>query len=178
MGCGIRSRFQSGYNYTVPGQWNGQWRCEVKVLGDKLGRDLMHLLSRGHNPDGHEDDANGTEGVQKLASFIKVLRLRHFKIIAVMDKSPNGFEKQLAKLPSTLEGASITIYRLSDFACHPREDLERMLTFLDPDLQHDAEYLDASLSTVNTKYCHHTGGRTGEQRTSGSPNSWIVDSVA
>lgn len=31
------ARFQAGYNFTVPGQWQGRWREPVKVVGDKRG---------------------------------------------------------------------------------------------------------------------------------------------
>lgn len=41
LSCGIAGRFQTGYDYTVPGAYTGQWRCRIDVIGDKKGGNLQ-----------------------------------------------------------------------------------------------------------------------------------------
>ncbi|MFO0749590.1 MAG: hypothetical protein U1F43_28555 [Myxococcota bacterium] len=41
---GARGRLWSGYDYTVPGQWQGRWRT-LRVIGDKRGGGSTQLLA-------------------------------------------------------------------------------------------------------------------------------------
>lgn len=47
LSCGLYSRWQHEYNYTVPHGWNGRWqRHELTVIGDKKGGETTKVLSQ------------------------------------------------------------------------------------------------------------------------------------
>ena len=45
--CGILGRTQTGYSYSVPGAYTGQWRDRISVIGDKKGGHLIDQIKSG-----------------------------------------------------------------------------------------------------------------------------------
>lgn len=144
-------RGESGYNYVVPGQWQGKYST-LRVIGDKDARRDTATLVR--YPD----------TLEKLKKTIPVpLRVIHVirnpydniatihtrnEIIRPLDHVMNRYFAEcdtIQKISQRLSGA-ILLIRHEDFVEDPRREIARMCSFLGVSLPDD--YLEACVSIV------------------------------
>jgi hypothetical protein len=167
MRCGMVGRMQTGYNYSVPGMWNGQWRCGIRVLGDKKGAAMAEEI---------QNDRLGA------TAFFEALRVERVAVVFVSpstlddtserrrrakagSKSVPTTQTELAVralISAVPDATAVEVFRLVDFACHPRVLLVDLLRFLG--LEPYPEFVDASVKLVDPRFCHHTGNRTVGER--------------
>lgn len=168
-GCGAAGRLQTGYNYTVPQMWNGQWRCArgPKVLGDKQGRGTAKRLARASR--------NASE-LAPIRAFFAALGVKRVACVYVDVTGPRDAAKDAmsattdaalrALVDAAPGGTAVEVLRVVDFACHPRAILGDLLRFLDLDAGVEG-YADAAVARVDRRFCGRTGARTQEERASG-----------
>ena len=157
LSCGIAGRFQSGYDYTVPGAFTGQWKCRIDVIGDKKGGVLASELLR---PD----------GLRNFGDFVDTLQIRMVKVIVVLTNDEDGKARRAAKLLINnmtwpRKNVEIQTIEVDRFACNPRAQLLRLCSFLG--LFQYKEFLAAAVARVNTTFCNRTGGRSAKERAAG-----------
>ena len=146
MRCGMVGRMQTGYNYSVPGMWNGQWRCGIRVLGDKKGSAMAEEI---------QNDRLGA------TAFFEALRVERVAVVFVSpstlddtserrrrakagSKSVPTTQTELAVralISAVPDATAVEVFRLVDFACHPRVLLVDLLRFLG--LEPYPEFVDA-----------------------------------
>ena len=154
VACGLHGRYQSGYLYSVPGAWTGQWSCRIDTIGDKRGSELRSLVRE-----------TSDDNVKKLANMIEVLQTPAYKIVTVSSSCDgknmdnNALEIQRRLRPYLRNGTRVETFDVVDFACNPREKLEALCDFLG--LERDEKYLGAATALVDVSYCRQTGARHG-----------------
>jgi hypothetical protein len=154
-------RMQSGYSYAIPGQWQGR-STTLRVIGDKSGGKSSRRLIE--NPG---ELVRLHEVVQLPLRILHVTR-NPFDAVARMSKvTKNGELKET--LQESIERFTgyarvnadvlddrdfdILTIRHEEFVGQPREQIERVLSFLG--LVPGAEYLDACIAVVRPS-THHT----------------------
>jgi len=155
LSCGIAGRFQTGYDYTVPGAYTGQWRCRIDVIGDKKGGKLATEILQDIELD-------------RFGQFVDTLQTSTLKVIVVLTNDGGTARRaaqrlhNMTRLPKNVELQTIEV---DHFACSPREQLARLCSFLG--LYPHEEFLTAAAARVNTSFCGNTGQRSHEERAHG-----------
>ena len=154
LSCGIAGRFQTGYDYTVPGAYTGQWRCRIDVIGDKKGGRLTKEIL--------EDNIE----LDRFGQFVDTLQISTLKVIVVLTNDEGGKARRAAKLLINMtwptKNVEIQTIEVDHFACNPRAQLMRLCSFLG--LSPYEEFLAAAVARVNTAFCSMTGQRSGQER--------------
>ena len=175
VSCGLLGRYQTGYLYSVPHSYQGQWSCRVDAIGDK--KPFTAVLNAVGDSDVTHRHALSKRSMRRsallLGGLIDALQVRSLKVIAVRTNDRDGYVARIARalrdeMPwprPNIHGTTLSLHEVDDFACKPREQLMRLCEFLG--LEHDAAYLEAAVAQVNPKYCKRTGARTMAQRKAG-----------
>jgi hypothetical protein len=151
---GMAGRVWGGFDYTVPGQWQGRLRS-LRVLGDKKGGDTSAVLARV------PDNLANTQ--KRLGLDLKVihavrhpldniatmaLRLREEGKTRPMARALERYRKYARAnhdVCKTLGQSAITLWH-EDLVADPRRELRRLAAFLD--VEPEPAWLEACAGTV------------------------------
>jgi hypothetical protein len=138
----------TGYDYSVPGQWQGRYR-RLKVIGDKKGGQSAFEISR---------DPTILERLRSVVRvptrFILVSRHPMDNIARMATREQSGVSHAIDSYRRMCDGIAV-VYDQADaiaithesFVAAPRDILARLCRWLD--LDEDSDFLDAAAAIVN-----------------------------
>ena len=167
--CGFFGRYQTGYEYSVRGAYNGQWSCRIDTIGDKKGGMTVHYLL------GDRKGLSKEKAIQRFGEMLDMLQVPALKVVVVLTNDKHGSVRQARDIllnemswPRKMPGGqatSIDTLEVEDFACRPESWLRKLCRFVG--LDEDEDYLEKATAMVDTRYCHNTGDRSNADRRKG-----------